>query len=196
VRKPFEGPPLDRLRRWLREARAAGVPLAEAMALATADGDGRPAARMVLLKRLDRRGLVFFTDARSRKGRELEENPRASALFYWQPLGRQVRVAGPVEVLSAAEAESYWATRPPGSRLSAATSIQSAPLGARSELTRRRREIERRLGGAPATRPERWLGFLIVPEAVEFWSERPDRLHHRELFRRKGRSWERTLLSP
>lgn len=188
--------PISRFRRWFRDAAGAGAPQPEAMALATADADGVPRLRFVLLKQVDARGFVFFTDARSQKGRDLRANPRAAATFYWSALGRQVRVEGRVEEVSAAESDAYWATRPRGSQISGATSRQSSALARRSELTARRALTERRYAGRPVPRPEEWRGFRIVPDAIEFWTHRDDRLHHRELFRRAARGWRTTLLEP
>jgi len=188
--------PLARFRRWYRDAERSGVPQPEAMALATATPEGAPSLRFVLLKQVDARGFVFFTDARSRKGGELRRNPRAAATFHWGPLGRQVRVEGRVVELGDAEADAYWETRPRGSQLSGATSHQSRELARRSALTVRRSELARRYEGRPVPRPPEWRGFRIVPDAVEFWTHRADRLHHRELYRRTARGWRASLLEP
>jgi len=188
--------PIARFRRWLRDAARARVPLHDAMALATATSDGAPSLRFVLLKHADERGFVFYTDARSRKGRELRSNPRAAATFHWNTMGRQVRVEGRVVELGDAEADAYWATRPRGSQLSGATSHQSSPLASRAVLVARRGALVRRLGDDEVPRPAEWRGFRIVPGAIEFWTHRDDRLHHRELFTRRGRTWRTTLLEP
>ncbi len=188
--------PLARFRRWYRDAERSGVAQPDAMALATATPDGVPSLRMVLLKQVDARGFVFFTDARSRKGRELRANPRAAATFFWSPLGRQVRIEGRVQELGDAQADAYWRTRPRGSQLSGATSYQSRELERRSLLTARRKELERRYANQPVPRPKEWRGFRIVPDAMEFWTHRDDRLHHRELYRRTSRGWRATLLEP
>lgn len=188
--------PILRFRRWLRDAERAGAPLAEAMSLATATRDGVPSLRMVLLKQADAQGFVFFTDARSRKGRELRANPRAAATFHWNAMGRQVRVEGRVVELSDADADAYWATRPRGSQLSGATSLQSRVLASRAALVARRREAERRWAGTAVPRPAEWRGFCIVPSSIEFWTHKDDRLHHRERFTRRGGAWRASLLEP
>ena len=188
--------PIARFRRWFDQARGTRVPLPEAMALATTGADGRPSVRFVLLKEVDRRGFAFFTDARSRKGRELRESRRAAAVFYWDRLGKQVRVEGPIEEVSALEADAYWETRPRPSRLAALASMQSAPLPSRARLTALWRRLGREYRGKHIPRPRNWTGFRVIPEAIEFWIRGDDRLHHRELFRRTRRGWERKLLQP
>jgi len=188
--------PFVRFRRWFRDAQRSGAPLPEAMALATATTEGVPSLRMVLLKQLDARGFVFFTDARSRKGRELRANPHAAATFHWNTMGRQVRIEGRVVELGDAEADAYWVTRPRGSQLSGATSHQSSTLARRSLLITRRNELARRYPDGSIPRPAEWRGFRIVPDAIEFWTHREDRLHHRELFRRGARGWRTSLLEP
>jgi pyridoxamine 5'-phosphate oxidase len=188
--------PIARFRRWFRDAVRAGVALPEAVALATATRGGAPSVRFVLLKEATERGFVIYTDARSRKGRELAGNARAALAFHWQPLGRQVRVEGRVRRVSEAEADAYWKTRPRGSQLSAATSHQSAPLASRADLVARRRDLERRLQRSEVPRPALWTGFRIEPEVIEFWTHRDDRLHHRERFDRTRRGWRTTLLEP
>jgi len=159
------------------------------VALATATPDGRPSVRMVLLKSADERGFTFFSGYESRKGRELESNPRAALLFH-RP-GIQVRVEGPVERLPASESDAYWATRPEASRRSAAASNQSQPIGSREEL-------EAAVDSQPAqrARPERWGGYRLVPDTYEFWRHRDDRLHERHLFRARGDGWDVVMLQP
>jgi pyridoxamine 5'-phosphate oxidase len=159
------------------------------MAIATATPDGRPSVRMVLLKSADERGFTFFTGYTSRKGRELEANPRAALLFH-RP-GIQVRVEGRVARLPATESDAYWATRPPASRRSAAASDQSQPIASRDDL-------EAAVAAQPAEppRPERWGGFRLVPDAYEFWRHRDDRLHERHSYRARGEGWEVLLLQP
>jgi pyridoxamine 5'-phosphate oxidase len=188
--------PIVRFRRWLRDAERAGAPLAEAMALATATPDGVPSLRLVLLKQADADGFVFYTDARSRKGRELRANPRAAATFHWNTMGRQVRVEGRVIELPESDADAYWATRPRGSQLSGATSFQSRVLADRAALVARRAATEKRWAGRDVPRPADWRGFRIVPSSIEFWTHKDDRLHHRELYTRRGRAWRAVLLEP
>jgi pyridoxamine 5'-phosphate oxidase len=188
--------PVGRFKRWYRDAVRAGIRQPEAMALATATPEGVPSLRMVLLKRVEPDAIVFFTDARSRKGTELAVNPRAAALFYWEPLGRQVRLEGPVSPLSAQESDAYWESRARESQLSGATSHQSAPIGSRQELKARRDELARRLAGKPVPRPEAWGGYRIRIDAIEFWSAREGRFHQREEFVRRRQGWVRRLLQP
>jgi pyridoxamine 5'-phosphate oxidase len=188
--------PAARFRRWFHQARAAGVRLPEAMALASADVKGRPSLRFVLLKKVDARGLVFFTNERSRKGRELAANPRAAVAFYWDEIQRQVRVEGTVERVTREEADEYWQTRPRASQLGALASDQSAELASRAELLARWRTLRNRHRDHPLPRPSEWAGFRIVPGSWEFWTHRDHRLHDRELFVRSARGWRRTLLQP
>ena len=188
--------PIARFRRWYRDAWRAGIAQPDAVALATATPRGAPSVRYVLLKQADERGFVIYTDSRSRKGRELAANARAALAFHWQPLGRQVRVEGRVRRVSADEADAYWATRPRGSQLSGATSHQSARLANRAVLLSRRRALERRLAGRDVPRPPSWDGFRIEPTAIEFWTHKDDRLHHRQRFDRSARGWRASLLEP
>jgi pyridoxamine 5'-phosphate oxidase len=190
-----EADPVRRFNEWLEEAREAGVPVPEVMTLATADASGRPSARMLLLKGADERGFSFFTGYASRKGRELEENPRAAIVVYWQPLGRQVRVEGPVRKLPAEESDAYFVTRPPRSRAAAAASRQSEPIASREELEA---EFERLLTeyGDEVPRPERWGGYVLEPEVVELWQHRDDRLHDRLRFTREDQGWRVERLAP
>lgn len=185
--------PVATFRAWLEEARAAGVEAPEAMTLATADADGRPSARMVLLKSADERGFTFFSGYESRKGRELAGNPRAALVFYWRPLGRQVRVEGRVRRLPQEESDAYWATRPPRSRAAAAASRQSEPVASREELEA---EFERLLPGQELPRPERWGGYVLEPDAIELWQHREDRLHDRIRFTRGREGWRAERLAP
>ena len=183
--------PLRQFEAWFAEAQRAGVRVPEAMAVATATSDGAPSARMVLLKEVDERGFVFFTNYESRKGVELEANPRAALLFHWQSPGRQVRVEGAVERVSAAESDKYFSSRPVGSRLGAIASKQSRPLADREELER---AVEALPDDAP--RPEWWGGYRVRPERYEFWQHRENRLHDRFLYERDGEAWRIQRLSP
>jgi pyridoxamine 5'-phosphate oxidase len=185
--------PVDEFSRWLEEAREAGVAVPETMTLATADASGRPSARMLLLKGVDERGFSFFTGYESRKGRELAENARAALVFYWRPLGRQVRVEGTVRKLPPQESDAYWATRPPRSRAAAAASRQGEVIEDREELEA---EFERLLPGDEVPRPERWGGYVLEPDAIELWQHRDDRLHERTRFTRAREGWQRELLAP
>ena len=177
-RSELASDPLDQFRRWFAEA-VDTLPAPEAMALATATPAAAPSVRMVLLKGADERGLIFYSHHTSRKGRELEANPQAALLFHWSALGRQVRVEGRVEHVSADESDAYFATRPRDAQFGALASRQSEPLGSRAELEERVAEIERDLGEGPVPRPATWGGFLLVPAAWEFWQHRASRLHDR-----------------
>ncbi|MFL6236745.1 MAG: pyridoxamine 5'-phosphate oxidase [Thermoanaerobaculia bacterium] len=188
--------PIAQLRVWLDQARDAYPEEFTAMTLATADREGGPSARVVLLKGLDERGLVFYTNYDSRKGRELAENPRAALVFYWPALDRQVRVEGTVERASREESEAYFLSRPLGSRLGAWASPQSRPIPGREDLERRLREAEERFG-EEVPLPESWGGYRVRPEAVEFWQGRPSRLHDRLRYSLSaGGGWRIERLAP
>jgi pyridoxamine 5'-phosphate oxidase len=189
------GDPFEQFGRWLADARAAGIELAEAMTLATATPDGRPSARMVLLKEHRPEGFVFFTGYASRKGSELSENPAAALVFYWHELGRQVRVEGTVERVSREESERYFRTRPLGSRLAAAASPQSSVIGGRAELERLHDEATEKWGADPPL-PEGWGGFRVRPFSLEFWQHRENRLHDRLRYRLDDGSWILERLAP
>ena len=181
---------------WYAEAQAAEPSLPEAVALATADADGNPSVRMVLLKGHGPGGFEFYTNLDSRKGDELAANPRAALLFYWKSLRRQVRVEGPVDPLSDDEADAYFATRTRDSQLGAAASDQSRPLESRALFEQRYEELRAKYEGRDVPRPPRWGGFRVRPETIEFWTERPHRLHERRLFTRTPDGWSEGLLYP
>jgi pyridoxamine 5'-phosphate oxidase len=187
---------MGQFREWFDAARAAGVAFPETMTLATASAAGAPSARMVLLKGADEDGFVFFTGYESRKGEDLAENPRAALVFYWQALGRQVRVEGPVERVSTDESADYFATRPRGSQLAAWTSRQSRALSSRDELEARYREVEREHEAGDVPLPPHWGGFRLRPEAIEFWEHRDNRLHDRVRYTRLGDGWDAQRLWP
>jgi pyridoxamine 5'-phosphate oxidase len=188
--------PLTRVQELLHEAFAAGIPEADTMALATATPDGRPSVRYVLLKGIDDRGVRFFTNYDSRKGRELAANPRAAATLYWQPLHRAVRIEGTVERLPAADSDAYFASRPRGGQRGARGAQQGAMFHDRTQLEARMRELELRYP-AEVPRPDHWGGYRLVPDVVEFWTGRPNRLHDREHFlAQPDGSWRVERLSP
>ena len=181
---------------WFAEAKATEPNDPDAMALATADADGHPSVRMVLLKGHDPRGFVFYTNLDSRKGGELATNPAAALLFHWKSLRRQVRVEGPVSAVSEVEANAYFASRGRTSRIGAWASDQSRPLDRRETFVERVAEVGRRFEGEEVPRPPRWSGFRVTPKATEFWEDGEHRLHHRRLFTRDGDRWSEGLLYP
>jgi pyridoxamine 5'-phosphate oxidase len=188
--------PLALAQEWFEEAAASGLIEAERMALATATPDGRPSVRIVLLKGFEPDAIRFFTNYASRKGRELDANPRAAATLYWQPLYRSVRLEGPVSRLSPEESDAYFASRPRGAQIGAWASAQGTVLSSRAELDERVAEMERRF---PETvpRPDHWGGYRLVPDAIELWQGRPDRLHDRSHYlRAPDGSWRSERLSP
>jgi pyridoxamine 5'-phosphate oxidase len=189
--------PTAMFERWMGEAIAAGLHEPNAMVVATATPDGTPSSRMVLLKGFDADGFVFFTNQASRKGEELAANPRCALLFPWHPLERQVRVDGRAEVLDQERVDAYFAVRPRRARLGAWASHQSRPVASRAELAASYAEMEERFGDdEDVPVPPEWGGYLVVPEAVEFWQGRPGRMHDRLVYRRGGDGWVVERLAP
>jgi pyridoxamine 5'-phosphate oxidase len=191
-----EADPIDLFDEWFRAALKGEPNDANAMALATVDADGLPDARMVLLKGVDADGFVFFTNTQSAKGQELAANPRAALLFHWKSLRRQVRVRGSVSSVTAEEADAYFATRARPAQIGAWASDQSRPLPDRFALEKRVAEVGLRFGLGKVTRPPHWSGYRLTPQAIEFWRDRPFRLHERLLFTRAGRGWTTSRLYP
>jgi pyridoxamine 5'-phosphate oxidase len=181
---------------WFAEARASEPNDPEAMALATADAQGRPSVRMVLLKGHGPDGFVFYTNQRSRKGEELAENPSAALLFHWKSLRRQVRVEGPVKIVACEQADAYFASRSRDSQLGAWASNQSWTLPSRAEFEKRYEDMRAKFEGEEVPRPPHWGGFRVAPETIEFWSDRPHRLHERRLFSLGTGGWTECLLYP
>ena len=190
------GEPIGLFLEWLADARKTEPNDANAMALATVDDEGQPDARMVLLKDVDARGFTFYSNRESAKGLALAAHPRAGLLFHWKTLRRQVRVRGPVEPVSAAEADAYFASRARESRIGAWASEQSRPLDSRETLEQAVAREAARFADGDVPRPERWTGWRVIPESVEFWRDRPFRLHDRLRFDRAGEGWTRTRLWP
>jgi len=188
--------PIAQFSRWFQEAMGSACAEPNAMTLATAEQDGRPSARIVLLKGFDARGFVFFTNYRSRKGRELALNPQGALLFHWIELERQVRIEGEVEMVAREESDEYYASRPLGSRLGAWASPQSEVIARREELQSRLSEVSAKFGDDPP-RPEHWGGYRLAPDIVEFWQGRPNRLHDRVRYIRESATvWKIERLAP
>ncbi len=192
------GDPLTLFTFWLEEARATEINDPEAMTLATVDADGLPDARMVLCKGVDERGIVFYTNVESAKGRELEGQPQAAALFHWKSLRRQARFRGAISEVTTAESDAYFASRPRGSQIGAWASQQSRPLAQRGDLEAAVESYERRYANADVPRPDYWRGYRLSPVEIELWRDRPSRLHERVRFTRSSpeSAWDKQLLYP
>jgi len=189
--------PIRQFQLWFDEAVSRGLPLAEAMTLCTATTDGKPSARMILLKGVAESGFVFYTNYRSRKARELDANPFAALVFYWEPLERQVRVEGKVARIAAEESDKYFQTRPRESQLGAIASPQSDVIESRELLEQEFQELEQKYSDRTIERPNHWGGYRLVPERIEFWKGRPGRLHDRLLYELQADGeWNRTRLAP
>ncbi|QIN82021.1 pyridoxamine 5'-phosphate oxidase [Rubrobacter tropicus] len=188
--------PVRQFGRWFDAALAAGLHEPNAVTVATSTLDGRPSARVVLLKGFDERGFVFYTNYEGRKGREIEENPRAALLFYWGELERQVRIEGSVSRVSEEESDAYYASRPRGSRLGALASEQSRVIGGREVLEKRVEALEAEYEGRDVPRPAFWGGYRVEPEVIEFWQGRENRLHDRIFYRREDGGWKIGRLQP
>ncbi len=188
--------PIEQFRKWFEDALAADLHEPNAMTLATATPDGRPSARIVLLKGFDERGFIFYTNYEGRKGRELGTNLRAALVFYWGELERQVRVEGRIERVADEESDAYFASRPQGSQLGAWASEQSRPVESREVLEGRLRELESEYEGREIPRPPFWGGYQVEPEVIEFWQGRENRLHDRLVYSRDGKGWTIERLQP
>ncbi len=188
--------PFDLFASWMKDAAAKEINDPDAMNLATVDDRGRPSSRMVLLKSVDPRGFVFYTNLESRKGRELAANPFVALCFHWKSLRRQVRVEGPVEPVSDEEADAYYASRARGSQIGAWASQQSRPLESRFALEKRVAEFTAKFGFGKVPRPAHWSGFRVLPQRIEFWTDKPFRLHDRAVYVREGDAWTMEKLYP
>jgi pyridoxamine 5'-phosphate oxidase len=188
--------PLVQFEAWWKDAVSSHEPQPDAIALATSSRDGRPSLRMVLFKGMLRNAFSFYTNYESPKARELIDNPQAAIVFYWQTLQRQVRVSGSVEKTTEAESRQYFQTRPRGSQLAAATSEQSRPVASRADLEHKYEELEKKFAGQEVVCPASWGGFRLVPQTVEFWIGKPNRLHERHLYEKSQNGWNKKLIQP
>lgn len=189
--------PIPQFLAWFQAAVELGIEMPNAMVLATADAEGRPSARYVLLKGVDAEGFVFYSHSVSDKGEQLRANPRAALVFYWVPMHRQVRVEGSVSEVSAAEADAYFASRPYASQVSAWVAPQSTTVSGRDFLERRAAELDQQFAGGPVPRPDTWIGYRVRPERIEFWQGRENRLHDRLCYERSaGSGWHMRRLAP
>jgi pyridoxamine 5'-phosphate oxidase len=188
--------PLYKLAAWIREAREAGAPEPEAMALATVDAHGLPTVRIVLARGVDSEGVRFFTNYESKKGRDIGAQPHVALVFHWPEVGRQVRVEGAAERLTALESDEYFRSRPRGSQLSACVSPQSSTIADLGDLRARQQALSAELAGREVPRPPHWGGYRVKPDAIEFWTQGADRLHWRERHERDGDGWRSRRLAP
>lgn len=188
--------PISIFRDWYQEAIHAGIEDPSIMTLATTDGKGKPAARIVLLKSFDENGFVFYTNYRSRKGLDLEKNPRAALVLYWRETGHQVRIEGAAEKVPGSRSDSYFESRPRGSQLGAWASKQSSEISSMESLEKTLKKMETVFRDKPVTRPPHWGGYRVIPDKMEFWSDRDSRLHERILFEKSGMDWISKRLAP
>jgi pyridoxamine 5'-phosphate oxidase len=194
--KTIDPDPIRQFEAWFNDAMAAKLPLPEAMTLATATPDGKPSARMVLLKQVDHDGFVFYTNYHSAKAEQLDDNPNAALVFYWATLDRQVRVEGTVVRTTVEESRDYFKTRPRESQIGAWASAQSEVISSRDVLEQRAKELEAQYLDREIDCPEHWGGYLVIPERIEFWKSRVGRLHDRILYERSGNGWTISRLAP
>lgn len=188
--------PIQQFAQWFTDAQKAKEPLPESMSVATADADGKPSARILLLKDFSKKGFVFFTNYESRKCSDLEENPQAALTFHWPRLERQIRIEGKVKKVSRRESEAYFSTRPHGSQIGAWASPQSTAISGREYLDECVEAVRQKFKGKRIPCPPHWGGYIVIPERIEFWQGKPDRLHDRFLYLKSGRTWKKVQLAP